>query len=510
MTTTRQQRRQQRQRQQTQQRQVQVQQVRVRIPFIAVLLITISIAIGYFDCTYNVASPDKEEQLFKYGLDLSSGIHLEYLVDVSSIPVEDVDNIMEQLRSLIEQRVNMFGVSEPIVQTKSSGLFGLGSETKERKLIVQLPAVDSLEEAQAAIGGIPVLEFRDNRPVEDSEKIQEILAAREEFRTALIEKRADYQPNPLAFEEIHLKTDLTGRFLESASYQYDPSLRVVNPNNAHSVSLKFNPEGAKLFAELTKKNAGRTVPIYVDGNLISNPSVSEEFANTGITGGTAEISGGFDGKTAAKDLAWRLNSGALPVDKLELSTSRPIGAAFGEKALHSGIQAGIWGFALVALFLILWYRLPGLLAVLALGIYIVLILALFKILPVTITVAGIAGLILSIGMAVDANILIFERMKEEWRAGGTLEDAIREGFARAWPSIRDSNLSSIITAIVLFWFGTILIKGFAITFTIGVLVSMFSAITISRTLLLTTVSFLKNRYAIEKLFGMSLGSDSNN
>lgn len=234
--------------------------------------------------------------------------------------------------------------------------------------------------------------------------------------------------------------------------------------------------------------------------------MKKEFGQTGITGGNVELSGGFDMKTA-KDLAWRLNSGALPVDKLELSTSRPIGAALGEKALHSGIQAGVWGLALVALFLILWYRLPGFLAVIALSIYVVLMLALFKVLPVTITVAGIAGFILSIGMAVDANILIFERMKEEWRAGRTLEDAIREGFARAWPSIRDGNLSSIITAIVLFWFGTILIKGFAITFSIGILISMLSAITISRTLLLA-VSSIKNERIIGKLFGMSLRSNN--
>ncbi|MBU2010276.1 MAG: protein translocase subunit SecD [Patescibacteria group bacterium] len=479
----------------------------IRIPFMAVLLITIGIAIGYFDFTRNVASPDKEPQLFKYGLDLSSGIHLEYLVDVSSTPPEEVDNIMKQLRSLIERRVNMFGVSEPTVQTKRQGLFGLGDNTKERKLIVQLPSIDSLEEAQTAIGGIPVLEFRDNRPAEDFEKIKEILAAREEFRTALIEKRDNYQPNPLAFEEIHLKTDLTGRFLETASYQYNPSLKATNPNRVHLILLKFNSEGAELFAELTKKNAGKTVPIYIDGNLISNPNVDEkEFGQTGITGGNVELSGGFDMKTA-KDLAWRLNSGALPVDKLELSTSRPIGAALGEKALHSGIQAGVWGLALVALFLILWYRLPGFLAVIALSIYVVLMLALFKVLPVTITVAGIAGFILSIGMAVDANILIFERMKEEWRAGRTLEDAIREGFARAWPSIRDGNLSSIITAIVLFWFGTILIKGFAITFSIGILISMLSAITISRTLLLA-VSSIKNERIIGKLFGMSLRSNN--
>ena len=468
-----------------------------KIRFLAVLLIVAGIFIANFDYTKNIASENEEPQLFKLGLDLSGGIYLEYLVDVSSIPQVEVKDAMAALRDLIERRVNMFGVSEPIVQTKQPGLFGLGDGTREQRLIVELPGVDNVKKAQEAIGMIPVLEFRENRPAEE---LEAIIAAKEDLRLAVEEQRENFEPDPLAFEDIHVVGELTGRFLDRASLQFDTS--GATPGGEPIVLLNFNSEGAKMFTELTKKNAGGSIPIYVDGEMISNPSVGLEYAKTGITGGTAQISGGFEAKEA-KDLAWRLNSGALPVDKLELLESRGIGATLGEKALEAGIQAGIWGLLLVALFLIVWYRLPGLIAVLALSLYLIIMLALFKIVPVAITAAGIAGIILSIGMAVDANILIFERMKEELRAGRTLEDAIREGFSRAWPSIRDGNLSSLITAIILFWFGTSLVEGFALTFGLGIMISMFSAITISRTFLLA-ISPSDSDGLIRKLFSSGL------
>ncbi|MCK5027304.1 MAG: SecD/SecF family protein translocase subunit, partial [Candidatus Pacebacteria bacterium] len=178
-------------------------------------------------------------------------------------------------------------------------------------------------------------------------------------------------------------------------------------------------------------------------------------------------------------------------------------ATLGADAFNAGVKAGMWGLILIAIFLIVWYRLPGLIAVVALGMYVALMLGIFKVLPVTITAASIAGFILSIGMAVDANILIFERMKEELRGGRTLNDAIREGFSRAWPSIRDGNLSSIITAVILFWFGTSLVEGFALTLLIGILLSMFSAITITRTFLLAVAPSDSNG-VMRKLFGSGL------
>ena len=251
------------------------------------------------------------------------------------------------------------------------------------------------------------------------------------------------------------------------------------------MGLQFNKNGGDLFAKITKENVDKTVAIYLDNSPISTPVVREE-----ITNGKAEISGNFNPKEA-KTLVGRLNSGALPVP-IELIGTQSIGAPLGEKALAGGVKAGVIGLLLVALFLVIWYRLPGVIAVVALAIYVVIMLAIFKLIPITLTAAGIAGFILSVGMAVDANILVAERTKEELRRGREVSDAIREGFARAWFSIRDSNISSIITGVILFWFGTSLVQGFALTFVLGVLISMFSAITVTRTFLFSLGVTKKN------------------
>ncbi|MFA5135746.1 MAG: protein translocase subunit SecD, partial [Patescibacteria group bacterium] len=240
------------------------------------------------------------------------------------------------------------------------------------------------------------------------------------------------------------------------------------------VNLEFDSDGAKLFAEITKRNVGKQVAIYLDGTAISVPTVDQE-----ITGGNAVISGNFT-IDEAKTLARRLNAGALPV-AITLISQQTIGPSLGRISIARSFFAGLIGVILVALFMIAYYRLPGLLATIALGIYTLLVLAIFKLWPITLTLAGIAGFILSIGMAVDANILIFERTREELRSGRSLKSSIDEGFKRAWLSIRDSNVSSIITALILAWFGTSIIKGFAITLAIGIIVSLFSAITITRT-----------------------------
>ncbi len=238
--------------------------------------------------------------------------------------------------------------------------------------------------------------------------------------------------------------------------------------------------------------------IYLDGSPISTPVVREEIPN-----GQAVISGSFT-PTEAKQLVGRLNSGALPVP-ISLLSKQTIGGSLGSNAVNAGVKAGMVGFLVIALFLILWYRLPGLIAVLSLCIYIVVILALFKLIPVTLTAAGIAGFIISLGLAVDANVLIFERVKEELRAGRTISDSVSAGFSRAWFSIRDSNTSSIITAIILFWFGTSLIKGFALTLGMGVLVSMLSAITITK-IFLSAVDFIGESKVARFLFSSGLSS----
>jgi preprotein translocase subunit SecD len=264
------------------------------------------------------------------------------------------------------------------------------------------------------------------------------------------------------------------------------------------VGLEFNDEGKKLFAEITERNVGKLVAIYLDHLPISVPVVNEV-----IRDGRAVISGGsFEGAEGLKEaklLAQRLNAGALPVP-IKLISQQSVGASLGKASLDKSFFAAIVGLIVLSLFMILYYRLPGLLAVFSLGIYIMIVISLFELIPITLTLAGIAGFILSIGMAVDANVLIFERMKEELRAGKPLSLAIEEGFVRAWTSIRDSNISSLIICLILFYFGTSIIEGFALTLGIGILISMFSAIIITRTFLRIIGGTRIGKYGI--LFGV--------
>lgn len=275
------------------------------------------------------------------------------------------------------------------------------------------------------------------------------------------------QPQQLALSDF-VRTGLSGKQLERAQVSFDPN------TGAPEVQLTFNSEGAALFKDITERNVGNLVGIFLDDFPISTPSVNQV-----ITDGNAVITGNFTLKEA-KQLAQRLNAGALPVP-ITLLTQQNVGASLGQVSVQKSMVAGIIGLLAVILFMVLYYRLPGLLAVFALVVYTLITFAIFKLLSVTLTLAGIAGFILSIGIAVDANILIFERLKEELRSGQEIGVAIEEGFRRAWSSIRDSNISSLITTLILIWFGTSLIKGFAITLSIGILVSMFSAITVTRT-----------------------------
>ena len=387
---------------------------------------------------------------FRLGLDLSGGSHLIYKADVSGVQAGEVSVSMDALRDVIERRVNLFGVSEPIVQVQSSGFVS----GEEEKLIVDLPGVTDVEKATAMIGQTPLLEFK-------------IEAPKDTLKTVKVGKNGEVDLGSIDLDQQFVSTELTGRYLQKASLEFDQTTREPR------VSLQFDETGTKFFAQITKNNIGKMVAIYLDGAPISTPVVREEIPN-----GQAVISGSFT-PTEGKLLVGRLNSGALPVP-ITLLSRQTIGATLGTDAVTAGVKAAIIGFLVVALFLILWYRLPGLIAVVALSIYITIMLALFKLLPVTLTAAGIAGFIISIGIAVDANILIFERLKEELHSGRTIANSVSAGFSRAWSSIRDSNLSTIISATILFWFGTSLIKGFALTLGMGVLISMFSAIMISR------------------------------
>ncbi len=277
---------------------------------------------------------------------------------------------------------------------------------------------------------------------------------------------ADYLPPPSPWKN----TQLSGKHLKRATLQFS------SQTNEPQVGIEFNDEGKKLFAEITTANVGKPVAIFLDNQPLSVPTVQEP-----ILEGSAVITGKFT-VPEAKLLAKRLNAGALPVP-IVLESQQSVGASLGQDSLDKSLFAGLLGFLAIAIFMLIYYRLPGLLAVLALSLYTGLNLALYKLIPVTMTLSGIAGFILSIGMAVDANVLIFERMKEELRRGRTLGSAIDEGFNRAWLSIRDSNLTTLISCTILFYTSSSLIKGFALTLGLGVLISMFSAITVSRTLL---------------------------
>ncbi len=407
---------------------------------------------------------------FRLGLDLSGGSHLVYKADVSAVDQSQVEDSMNALRDVIERRVNLFGVSEPVVQIEGGSFISGG----EHKLIVDLPGVTDVERAIQMIGQTPLLEFKTEAP---------------EGAPQNATVGADGKVN-LDLSNQFVSTDLTGRYLKRATLEFDPNTREPR------VSLQFDETGTKLFADITKGNVGKMVAIFLDGSPISTPVVRQE-----ILDGQAVISGSFT-PTEAKQLVGRLNSGALPVP-ISLLSKQTIGATLGNSAVKAGVKSTVIGFLLVALFLILWYRLPGFIAVISLSIFVIIMLALFKLVPVTLTAAGIAGFIISIGVAVDANVLIFERVKEELRLGRTIADSVSAGFSRAWFSIRDSNSSNIITALILFWFGTSLIKGFALTLGMGVLVSMFSAITITR-IFLSVCTLMKEGKIARFLFSSGL------
>ncbi|MEK7080472.1 MAG: protein translocase subunit SecD, partial [Patescibacteria group bacterium] len=404
------------------------------------------------------------------------GVNLIYQADLSA--VQDKSGAMQGLRDVIERRVNMFGVSEPVVQIQG-----------QDRLIVELPGVKDVQQAIKMIGETPYLEFDEQRTEEESkpilDKIKELQDA--EAKGGDITKITDWQQ---ALQNPYFKaTDLTGKYLTKATVNFDPI--TYKPE----IQLQFNDEGAKIFEDITSRNIDKPLAIYLDGASIIDTNNDQKIdiqdlyapiVQTKISGGKAVITGNMS-VTTANDIARRLNSGALPVKIGDPISQETVGPTLGAVSLQKSLTAGLYGLLAIVVFMILIYRFPGLLASLALVIYVALTLAIFKLVPVTLTLAGIGGFILSIGMAVDANILIFARMKEELKAGKNLPDAIKEGFSRAWPSIRDSNFNSLIVCAILFTFATSFIKGFALTLSLGIIVSLFSAIFITRIFLMVFV-----------------------
>lgn len=419
----------------------------------------------------------------RLGLDLKGGSQLTIQVQ----PTEEIPVIterdMEAVLAVIRNRVDGLGVSEPLVQTVG-----------EQRISVQLPGVNDPEQAERVLGGTAQLEFREqvaNPEVEAQlqvrqQELVELLqkqeqlqaegtaAEREDIQIAIAAKEAQIQE---LTDRLYEKVGLTGKNLEDANVA---STRV---DGVWSVLIDFDRQGGEQFAELTKRIAGtgRRLGIFLDGELISAPGVGAEYAETGITGGGARIDGRFSLEDA-NTLATQLRAGALPVP-VEIVENRTVGATLGQESIRRSIYAGLGGLLLVLAFMVAYYRLPGAIADISLTLYALLTLACYALLGVTLTLPGIAGFILSIGMAVDANVLIFERTREELRAGKTLYRSVESGFYRAFSSILDSNVTTLIACLALFWFGAGLVKGFAVTLAIGVGVSMFTAITCSRTLL---------------------------
>jgi protein-export membrane protein SecD len=400
------------------------------------IIVILAIIAGVF--VYPKGVGEKVEP-WRLGLDLVGGSHLVYQIDLSNVSSTDQTSVVSGLRDVIEKRVNLFGVSEPDIYTSQSG--------DQAQLFVDLAGISNVSDAINEIGQTPLLQFE-----------TVVQAAGTTGSSTLLDTQSSTQ---------YIPTDLTGQYITGAQLTFEQT------TNAPQVSITFNSQGATLFQQITAANVGKPLAIFLDGQLIEAPTVEQA-----ISGGQAVISGGFTVATA-QQLVERFNAGALPAP-ITLVSQQTISPTLGSNSLKQLVIAGIIGTLLVMLFMIFYYRLLGIFAALALIIYVALTLGVFKLISVTLSLAGLAGFILTIGMAVDANVLIFERVKEELKRGLPKSSAIEEGFRRAWPSIRDSNSSTIITAIILYFFTSSFVQGFALTLGIGTIVSLFSAITTTR------------------------------
>lgn len=384
---------------------------------------------------------------WRLGLDLVGGTHLVYEIDMSGVDASDRQSVLDGIRDRIEARVNSSGVREPQVLTAKQG--------EAYRLIVDIAGLKDTSAAIAQIGETPFLVF-----AEIGQQSGPVKA------TTADGQQIDLQGS----QETFVPTQLTGRYVKGASINFN------GVSGRPEIFLEFDSEGAKLFEQLTARNIGKQVAIFVDNEILTAPVVNER-----ISGGRAQITGQFT-ITEAQTLVNRFKDGALAAP-ITLVSQQTIGATLGENSLNQTLFAGLVGTLIIMLFMLIYYRKLGIFASVALVIYVVLLLAVTKLFGITLTLAGIAGIILSIGMAVDANILIFERSKEELKKGVARKEAILEGFRRAWPSIRDSNITTMISSLVLYSFTSSFIRGFSLALLLGVLVSMFTAITVTRTLL---------------------------
>lgn len=388
----------------------------------------------------------QKEFPFRKGLDLAGGTSVTLRADMKKIPKDQRKDALDGAKAVLDNRVNLFGVTEPTIQTAQVG--------DDYRIIVDLPGIN-VDQAVSLIGATAQLSFWE-QGASGSGSLRDIRTLPLGVLQTL---GVDGKP-----------TNLTGKDLKSATVGFN------SQTGQPEVQLSFTSQGAKKFGDITSRNIGKPVDIVLDNQVISYPTVQ-----TAILDGNAVINGSFT-VDQAKALSTELQAGALPVP-LTILEQRSIGATLGENSLEKSLFAGALGLLIIVIFMSSLYGGLGIIASAALLIYTLFVLAIFKIIPVTLTLAGIAGFILSIGMAVDANILIFERTKEELRSGKSGSGALELGFSRAWSSIRDSNVSTLITSVILYKFGTGIVRGFALTLAIGVIVSMFSAIVVTRTFL---------------------------
>lgn len=393
---------------------------------------------------------------FRRGLDLQGGTSVTLQADMRDVPENQRDAALDSAKNVIERRINFLGVSEPVVQTSKAG--------NDYRILVEIPGVTDVNQAVQLVGKTAKMTFWEEGPPLAS-------GSAEIASEAAIAAAAG---KPLGIPQLlgptAKQTELSGNDLKQAAVVFDPN------TGKPQVELQFTSEGADKFGNITERNVGKIIAIALDEQLIEAPRVNEP-----IFGGSAVITGDFSTEQA-NNLQIQLNAGALPVS-LAVLEQRAIGATLGQESVQKSLIAGIFGFLVIVIFMTTLYGRLGLIASIALAIYSLILLSLFRLIPVTLTLAGIAGFILSVGIAVDANILIFERMKEELRRGRSHAAAIEMGFDRAWLSIRDSNVASLITSAVLFYFGTGVVRGFAFTLALGIIVSLFSAIFVTRTLL---------------------------
>lgn len=419
---------------------------------ISIILILLGLLAAIFvEPSFFNVKIDKE---FSLGLDLQGGVELLYEANLTDLDEAEHSEAMQGLRDVIERRINVLGVREPEIETVLTA--------EGYRLKVRIPGITDPQQAVEEIGKTPFLEFQ--KPKDNYLEIME-------NNIKIFSETAEGES--MTLENPYLPTELTGRYLKKAS--------VLLPEGSAEafVVIEFDETGAELFEELTGQYVGKPIAIFIDKQLLSAPNV-----RTKITGGIAQIDGDF-GLNDARELARNLNAGALPVPIGDPISQITIGPTLGMQSLTKSISAGLVGVIAIIAFLLIIYKFPGFLASISLIIYGLLVLAFFKLASITLTLAGIGGFILSLGMAVDANVLIFSRLREELREGKSLQQAIDQAFLRAWPSIRDGNFTTLIVALILFGVGTSFVQGFATTLIIGILLSIFASMVITKNFLLS-------------------------